>query len=90
MTSEEFDNFLKWEFDGIYKEFIKNPYETNDYYTGNYKIIGQKNPKRITYESIGVKNTQNLEFIPLEYKNTAQIENQVDMYELKNKMLIGV
>ena len=81
---------MKWEFDRIYKEFIKNPYETNDYYTGNYKIIGQKNPKRITYESIGVKNTQNLEFIPLEYKNTAQIENQVDLSELKNKMLIGV
>ena len=48
------------------------------------------NPKRITYESIGVKNTQNLEFIPLEYKNTAQIENKIDLSELKNKMLIGV
>jgi hypothetical protein len=90
MKDDEFDNFLKWEFDGIYKEFIKNPYETNDYYTGNYKIIGQKNPTRITYESIGVKNTQNLEFIPLEYKNTPQIENKVDLSELKNKMLIGV
>ena len=89
MTSEEFDNFLKWEFDGIYKEFIKNPYETNDYYTGSYRVIGQKTPIMVTYKSIGI-NTQNLKFIPLEYKNnTVQIENKVDLSEIKNKMLIG-
>lgn len=89
MTDEEFSNFLKWEFDGIYKDFMKNPYGTADYYTGSYRVIGQKIPIMVTYKSIGI-NTPNLKFIPLEYKNnTVQIENKVDLSEIKNKMLIG-
>ena len=89
MTDEEFNNFLKWEFEGIYKDFMKNPYGTSDYYTGSYRVIGQKAPKMVTYKSIGI-NTPNLKFIPLEYKNnTVQIENKIDLSGLKNKMLIG-
>ena len=67
---------------------MKNPYGTADYYTGSYRVIGQKAPTMITYKSIGI-NTPNLKFIPLEYKNTTQIENKVDLSEIKNKMLIG-
>ena len=89
MTDEEFNNFLKWEFEGIYKDFMKNPYGSSDYYTGSYRVIGQKAPKMVTYKSIGI-NTPNLKFIPLEYKNnTVQIENKIDLSGLKNKMLIG-
>ena len=44
----------------------------------------------ISYEEAKIGNTENMNFIRLEYKNiTAQIENKVDLSELKNKMLIG-
>ena len=64
MTEIEFENFLNFQFDGVYKEFMKNPYNTLEYYTGTNKLFGQENPIMITYESIGV-NPMGLDFITL-------------------------
>ena len=91
MKDDEFDNFLKWEFDDIYKGFCERPYETSDYYRGTSQLFGQIKPRMISYEEAKIGNTENMNFIRLEYKNiTAQIENKVDLSELKNKMLVGV
>lgn len=90
MKDDEFDNFLKWEFDDIYKGFCERPYETSDYYRGTSQLFGQIKPRMISYEEAKIGNTENMNFIRLEYKNiTAQIENKVDLSEIKNKMLIG-
>ena len=90
MKDDEFDNFLKWEFDDIYKRFCKRPYETSDYYRGTSQLFGQTKPRMISYKEAKIGNTENMNFIRLEYKNiTAQIENKVDLSEIKNKMLIG-
>ena len=70
------------------KDFLENPYETKNYYTGTYKIIGQTQPKLVTYASVGVKNTENLDFIKLEYKLQNEVR-AVDFSELREKMLIG-
>lgn len=86
MTNEEFDNFLNFQFDGIYKSFVENPYESSEYYTGTNKLFGQKTPVLVTYASIGIK-TENMKFIPLEYKvETRKIPG---IESLKKKMLIG-
>lgn len=87
MSVEEFDNFINFQFDGIYKGFLENAYETSDYFTGTNKLFGQTEPRMMTYESIGVRNTGNMNFIPLDYKpvkRLAEVEN------IKKKMLIGV
>ena len=90
MKDDEFDNFLKWEFDDIYKGFCERPYETSDYYRGTSQLFGQIKPRMIGYKEAKIGNTENMNFIRLEYKNiTAQIENKVDLSEIKNKMLIG-
>ena len=90
MSDKEASNFFDFQFEGIYKDFYNNPYETQDYYRGSYQVFGREKPKMLTYEMIGVKNTGNMNFIPLEYKNnTVQIENKVDLSKIKNKMLIG-
>lgn len=86
MSVEEFDNFINFQFDGIYKGFLENAYETSDYFTGTNKLFGQTEPRMMTYESIGVRNTGNMNFIPLDYKpvkRLAEVEN------IKKKMLIG-
>lgn len=88
MDKVEFDNFLNFQFDGIYKDFLENPYETKNYYSGTYKIIGQAKLKLITYASVGIKNTKNLNFIKLEYKPQNEVRS-VDFSELREKMLIG-
>lgn len=90
MSVEESDNFFNWQFEGIYKNFMLNPYETVEYYSGTNRIFGQTKPKLITYKSIGVNN-QNLKFIPLEYNyaKNQQIGFNTDMKEIKNKMLLG-
>ena len=69
-------------------DFLENPYKTKNYYTGTYKIIGQTQPKLVTYASVGVKNTKNLNFIKLEYKPQNEVR-AVDFSELREKMLIG-
>lgn len=90
MKDDEFDSFLKWEFDGIYKGFCEHPYETSDYCRGSSQLLGQTKPRMISYKEAKIGNTENMNFIRLEYKNiTAQIENKVDLSEIKNRMLIG-
>lgn len=87
MTNEEFDNFLNFQFDSIYKGFLENSYNTSEYFTGANKLFGQTQPKLVTYASIGIEK-ENMKFIPLDYKpvknkRIAGVEN------LKKKMLIG-
>lgn len=89
MSEIEFENFLNFQFDGIYKNFMKNPYITSDYFNGTSQLIGQENPIMITYESIGVNPTK-LEFIALNYKSSPKVgvlKSNVD--NLKKKMLLG-
>ena len=44
----------------------------------------------ISYKEAKIGNTENMNFIRLEYKSiVAQIENEVDLSEIKNRMLIG-
>ncbi len=40
MTETEFENFLNFQFDGIYKQFLENPYNTSEYYNGTNKLLG--------------------------------------------------
>ena len=87
MNETEFESFLNFQFDGIYKNFIESPYETSEYFTGTSQIFGQTTPAMITYSSIGI-NSQNLKFIPLNYKSIDNLK-KIDMSELKGKMLIG-
>ena len=89
MSEIEFENFLNFQFDEVYKEFMKNPYNTSEYYTGTNKLFGQENPIMITYESIGVNPTK-LEFIALEYKPHSRKEVLISNVEnLEKKMLLG-
>lgn len=89
MSEIEFENFLNFQFDGIYKDFMKNPYITSDYFNGTSQLIGQKTPIMVTYESIGVNPTK-LEFIELEYKLHSKKEVLISNVEnLKKKMLLG-
>lgn len=89
MSEIEFENFLNFQFDGVYKEFMKKPYNTSEYYIGTNKLFGQENPIMITYESIGV-NPMGLDFIALNYKSSPKVgvlKSNVD--NLKKKMLLG-
>ena len=89
MNETEFEKFLDFQFDGVYKEFMKNPYNTSEYYTGTSQLFGQENPIMITYESIGVNPTK-LEFIALEYKPHSRKEVLISNVEnLKKKMVLG-
>ena len=89
MTETEFDNFINFQFDGIYKQFLENPYNTSEYYIGTSKLLGQENPIMVTYESIGV-NSIELDFIALNYKSSPKVEMlQSTMDNLKKKMLLG-
>ena len=89
MTETEFENFLNFQFDGIYKEFMKNPYNTLEYYIGTNKLLGQENPIMVSYESIGV-NSIELDFIALNYKQSPKVEMlKINMDNLKKKMLLG-
>lgn len=88
MTNEEFENFINFQFDSIYKGFLKNSYNTSEYFTGSNKLFGQTQPNLVTYTSIGINNSEQMKFIPLEYK---PVENKriAGVENLKNKMLIG-
>ena len=89
MSEIEFENFLNFQFDGIYKDFMKNPYITSDYFNGTSQLIGQENPITITYKSIGL-NPMGLDFIALNYKSSPKVgvlKSNVD--NLKKKMLLG-
>ena len=89
MTETEFENFLNFQFDGIYKQFLENPYNTSEYYIGTSKLLGQENPIMVTYESIGV-NSIELDFIALNYKPSPKVEMlKSNMDNLKKKMLLG-
>lgn len=87
MTSEEFEKFLNWEFDGIYKGFLKNPYETSEYYRGSSQLFGQDKPRLVSYEEIGV-NSKKINYIPLEYKQSDKTK-RIDISKIQQKMLIG-
>lgn len=87
MSEAEFESFLNFQFDGIYRSFIENPYETSEYFKGTSQIFGQTKPTMITYASVGI-NSQNLKFIPLNYKSIDNLK-KIDTSELKGKMLIG-
>ena len=86
MSETEFDNFMNWEFEKIYKEFMKNPYSVPEYFRGSQPLIGQTKPKLFTYAMIGIRNNEN--FIPLEYAKK-ETENKLNYKSLKEKMLIG-
>ena len=89
MNETEFEKFLDFQFDGVYKEFMKNPYNTSEYYTGTSQLFGQENPIMITYESIGV-NPMGLDFIALNYKSSPKVGVlKSNMDNLKKKMLLG-
>lgn len=89
MTETEFEKFLDFQFDGIYKQFLENPYNTLEYYTGTNKLFGQENPIMITYESIGV-NPMGLDFIALNYKSSPKVGVlKSNMDNLKKKMVLG-
>lgn len=87
MSETEFDNFMNWEFEKIYKEFMKNPYSVPEYFRGSQPLIGQTKPKLFTYAMIGIRNNEN--FIPLEYNAKKETENKLSYKNLKEKMLIG-
>ena len=87
MSETEFDNFMNWEFEKIYKEFMKNPYSVPEYFRGSQPLIGQTKPKLFTYAMIGIRNNEN--FIPLEYNAKKETENKLNYKSLKEKMLIG-
>ena len=87
MSETEFDNFMNWEFEKIYKEFMKNPYTVPEYFRGSQPLIGQTKPKLFTYAMIGIRNNEN--FIPLEYNAKKETENKLSYKSLKEKMLIG-
>lgn len=87
MSETEFDNFMNWEFEKIYKEFMKNPYSVPEYFRGSQPLIGQTKPKLFTYAMIGIGNNEN--FIPLEYNAKKETENKLSYKNLKEKMLIG-
>ena len=87
MSETEFDNFMNWEFEKIYKEFMKNPYNVPEYFRGSQPLIGQTKPKLFTYAMIGIRNNEN--FIPLEYNMKKETENKLSYKSLKEKMLVG-
>lgn len=89
MNETEFEKFLDFQFDGVYKEFMKNPYNTSEYYTGTSQLFGQENPIMITYESIGL-NPMGLDFIALNYKSSPKVGVlKSNVENLKKKMLLG-
>lgn len=89
MTEIEFEKFLDFQFDGVYKEFMRNPYNTSEYYSGTNKLFGQENPIMITYESIGV-NPMGLDFIALNYKSSPKVGVlKSNVENLKKKMVLG-
>lgn len=87
MSETEFDNFMNWEFEKIYREFMKNPYSVPEYFRGSQPLIGQTKPKLFTYAMIGIRNNEN--FIPLKYNAKKETENKLSYKSLKEKMLIG-
>lgn len=89
MTEIELEKFLDFQFDGVYKEFMRNPYNTSEYYSGTNKLFGQENPIMITYESIGV-NPMGLDFIALNYKSSPKVGVlKSNVENLKKKMVLG-
>ena len=89
MSEIEFENFLNFQFDGIYKDFMKNPYITSDYFNGTSQLIGQENPITITYKNIGV-NPMGLDFIALNYKLSPKVGVlKSNVENLKKKMVLG-
>lgn len=87
MEQKEFDNFINFQFDGIYKGFIERPYATSNYFKGTYEAIGQVEPQKITYENIGVTENKQ-DFIALNYRYEPKNKN-IDYKNLKTKMLVG-
>lgn len=88
MEAKEFDNFLNFQFDGIYKGFIERPYQTSDYYMGTSQLFGQTIPKMVTYKDIGVSNSVELKFVPLGYKPSNNLK-KIDFSQLKDKLIGG-
>jgi hypothetical protein len=90
MLETEKDNFMNFQFDGIYKGFMERPYEVPLYFVGEHQVFGQTQPVTITYASIGVENTESLNFIPLDYKPVNRsLEMKENIRKLQDKMLIG-
>lgn len=89
MSIIEFENFMNWEFEKIYKDFMSRPYSVPGYFRGTQPMFGQKEPKLITYAMVGVRSNESLNFIPLGYKTKKETGNKLDYKSLKKKMLIG-
>lgn len=86
MSNVEFDNFMNFEFEKVYKDFFERPYNVPVYFKGIQPIFGQKEPKLITYSMVGVNNSENMPFIRLEYK---RVENKKlsGIENLRKKMM---
>ena len=89
MSIIEFENFMNWEFEKIYKDFMSRPYSVPGYFRGTQPMFGQKEPRLITYAMVGVGSNESLNFIPLEYNAKKETENKLNYKSLKEKMLIG-
>ena len=89
MSIIEFENFMNWEFEKIYKDFMSRPYSVPGYFRGTQPMFGQKEPRLITYAMVGVGSNESLNFIPLGYKTKKETGNKLNYKSLKKKMLIG-